>query len=333
MKKVILFGFALVCATICYGQSSIYLNGYFDNFNDGEIANSISERWGPDIDRNGNKGVVYTKIEEAGGELVVTATNADKEFLGFNLYLSSPCKIDISEYKKVSVDVTNNGDKTIRVFFRLKLVDRDYPADLNCPIELLDTITATSFDHGSVLIQAGETRQVTVDFSEAIYELFEKPCGVFSGRHDYEIKNWDNIVGLNIIINGGAGADYCMDRDVCDPFSGTVSFDNLAIGTRYSNDTPCIVDAISPAFSTILSSSIYPNPSEGQVSLDISFKEASDVKISLFDLMGREVAVLAEEKDITIHKTFNTTDLAKGIYMVNYSINNVPVNAELLVIK
>jgi hypothetical protein len=108
--------------------------------------------------------------------------------------------------------------------------------------------------------------------------------------------------------------------------SGTITFDAFLIQVEQ-------VASLSASSAEIASSKLYPNPTSESASLELSLKEASDVKVTLSDFMGREVAVIANERSLDVNKSFSTANLAKGMYTVNYFINGAPAKAELLMVK
>ena len=110
-------------------------------------------------------------------------------------------------------------------------------------------------------------------------------------------------------------------------YAGTVTFDDFKIGGSNT------VLSATAAKTAISSSKLYPNPATESASIEVSLKESSDVKVTLSDLMGREVAVIANENNVAVNKSFSTANLAKGMYTVNYFINGAPAKAELLMVK
>jgi hypothetical protein len=110
-------------------------------------------------------------------------------------------------------------------------------------------------------------------------------------------------------------------------YQGTVTFDDFKIGGG-----PDVLSTTA-AKAAISSSKLYPNPATESASIEVSLKESSDVKVTLSDLMGREVAVIANERSLDVNKSFSTANLAKGMYTVNYFINGAPAKAELLMVK
>ena len=85
---------------------------------------------------------------------------------------------------------------------------------------------------------------------------------------------------------------------------------------------------VQPAISGIvetgraLSLQVYPNPAKESVTVDFELAKTSDVKISLIDISGKEMAVFytgfAPAGMFT--KTFGTAHLPSGVYLLNVSI-------------
>jgi hypothetical protein len=71
----------------------------------------------------------------------------------------------------------------------------------------------------------------------------------------------------------------------------------------------------------------YPNPFNPSTNIEFSLKEAAHARLSVYDVMGREVAVLVDEAMLpgTYNATFNASNLSSGVYMYR-----LQVGAELL---
>ncbi len=149
------------------------------------------------------------------------------------------------------------------------------------------------------------------------------------------IENWacDNWPVDCPTVNTTAQFDYTKVTKVMfliangAEYKGTVTFDKFKIGGG-----PDVLSTTA-AKAAISSSKLYPNPATESASIEVSLKESSDVKVTLSDLMGREVAVIANERSLDVNKSFSTANLAKGMYTVNYFINGAPAKAELLMVK
>lgn len=61
---------------------------------------------------------------------------------------------------------------------------------------------------------------------------------------------------------------------------------------------------------------IYPNPAQGELNIDYTTKSAQNVRISLLDITGREVAVMSDKTTAGAqHVSYNTASLTAGLYM------------------
>ena len=71
----------------------------------------------------------------------------------------------------------------------------------------------------------------------------------------------------------------------------------------------------------------YPNPFNPSTNIEFSLKEAAHARLSVYDIMGREVAVLVDQAMLpgTYNAAFNAADLSSGVYMYR-----LQVGAELL---
>lgn len=80
--------------------------------------------------------------------------------------------------------------------------------------------------------------------------------------------------------------------------------------------------------------SVSPNPTDNQVLIDFSLKQNAKTQIKVFDMMGRDVKELAEEK-LTVgkySKTISLNNLPAGKYLVRLGIEN-KYFGKILVVK
>ena len=77
--------------------------------------------------------------------------------------------------------------------------------------------------------------------------------------------------------------------------------------------------------------SIYPNPTEGSVTLDFSVTKASSYQISLFSITGSEL--LSDNINLTSRSQYQLEmdELPKGIYLVQIKGNDAVLNKRILV--
>ena len=67
---------------------------------------------------------------------------------------------------------------------------------------------------------------------------------------------------------------------------------------------------------------MFPNPSNGQVSVNIEFEQASDIKLELFNSLGKRVYIIEEKSISNIQDTFEWSKLPKGMYWLALSVND-----------
>jgi hypothetical protein len=69
--------------------------------------------------------------------------------------------------------------------------------------------------------------------------------------------------------------------------------------------------------------SLYPNPAKESATVSFELEKTSDIKISLMDVSGKEIAVVYKgfaDAGIFV-KTFSTGHLPGGVYLLNVSVN------------
>ena len=95
------------------------------------------------------------------------------------------------------------------------------------------------------------------------------------------------------------------------------------IGGTYTNTAvsyaPVQVHSASvPQIQGISSSlKLYPNPAQNELNIEFNDAENEQVRISLVDVLGREVAVIGEGPATKLQQTtYNTTGIAKGLYIL-----------------
>ncbi|HEX8547119.1 MAG TPA: T9SS type A sorting domain-containing protein [Cytophagaceae bacterium] len=109
--------------------------------------------------------------------------------------------------------------------------------------------------------------------------------------------------------------------------TGVVTFDRIALG-----EAPMVSNIRD--FSEIISSSIlFPNPASETTTLSLNLKNSANVKVSVADITGNELFVLAEGYTQELNKEINVSNLNKGVYMINYSVDNKLAGTKMLLVK
>lgn len=79
----------------------------------------------------------------------------------------------------------------------------------------------------------------------------------------------------------------------------------------------------------------YPNPFNSMTKVKFQISNAEDVKLIVFDLLGREVATLVNEKlqPGTYETTFNAGDITSGIYFYRLQTNSYTETKRMTLVK
>jgi hypothetical protein len=102
-----------------------------------------------------------------------------------------------------------------------------------------------------------------------------------------------------------------------DPFSGAVT-------TTKSVSMSDLATSIGLTPEMVTDLVAYPNPTSNYINVNYDLKEAGMVKISVENLMGQQVAVLAEQNQLPGYQlnSFNLDGLSKGIYLLSIQTGN-----------
>ena len=85
---------------------------------------------------------------------------------------------------------------------------------------------------------------------------------------------------------------------------------------------PITIEDCSSIEELVVKMNVYPNPSEGLVSIELALEKESEVKISLTNSIGQEVYSDLAGKIRNLDQSYNWSNLPKGVYTVNISVNN-----------
>jgi len=111
------------------------------------------------------------------------------------------------------------------------------------------------------------------------------------------------------------------------PFEEDFYFDNF-IGYSDLDQVTSIKNA-----SSLSDSKIFPNPVSDFANIELNLKSSSDVKITMNDMLGREIAVIAEGNMASYNGQVDVSSFEKGTYILSYLINGEPTKTELMIVK
>ncbi|NNE47784.1 MAG: T9SS type A sorting domain-containing protein [Rhodothermales bacterium] len=120
---------------------------------------------------------------------------------------------------------------------------------------------------------------------------------------------------------------------------------NTAWVTQFSQTAPAMyyytvgttsidqVDSTVPESYTL--SQNYPNPFNPSTTIEFALKESQHAQLSVFDMMGREVAVLVDQTMMpgTYEATFNADNLSSGIYLYRLQVGATQLTGTMTLLK
>lgn len=79
----------------------------------------------------------------------------------------------------------------------------------------------------------------------------------------------------------------------------------------------------------------YPNPFNPSTTIKYELPRSSEVKLSVFDMLGREVSVLVNERrDAGVHEVkFDGSNLASGVYFYRLQAGDFVQSRKLVLLK
>jgi hypothetical protein len=250
-----------------------------------------------------NNKLLVTMVDSCGPQQYPLAGSPAANWAGFELDLGTAINM-AQGCKCLSFDIDNTGNADIT--FSVQAQDVNYVPGTN------NTYT----DQTAVSIAAGYVGTVTINYSGKFENYYGYPSP--GGKIDStQVKVlYFQPVGGPIVPSGPPWTKK---------FKGNFSIDNFTAAG--------FVSATNAAQANISSSKLYPNPVSDLARVELNLNSVSDVKVTLSDLMGKEVMTVAQGTMSSVNADINVANLNKGIYTVNYFINGAAAKSELLMVK
>jgi hypothetical protein len=253
--------------------------------------------------------------------------------------------IDLSGNKTFSVDFTNLVTDTSKLVFRFAIMDSlgnildTYAAvgtagampaagSKNCDNAWAFPITTPGTMPGAA------TYNFTGTFAgayQADYSKSGSPAAGTTGAGCYLKNALDFTIVSQILFTVTSG--YQNAADNYNPYAiglGSAipifTLDNLKLGI-------CPTTGTNAAQANVSSAKLFPNPTSDMARVELNLFNPASVKVTLSDLMGKEVMTIAEGTTSALAKDFSVANLNKGVYTVNYFINGAAAKSELLMVK
>nr|MDA3861935.1 T9SS type A sorting domain-containing protein [Melioribacteraceae bacterium] len=114
-------------------------------------------------------------------------------------------------------------------------------------------------------------------------------------------------------------------------FQGTVWMDALKISVISATD----VNGDNTIPNEFALSQNYPNPFNPTTIIEYSIREVSNVKLRVYDMLGREVKVLVNQEQSAgrYNIEFNAANLSSGVYFYRIEAGNFVASKKLLLLK
>ncbi len=145
----------------------------------------------------------------------------------------------------------------------------------------------------------------------------------YTQNHWY-IEGNPNLLGIGLTYTCGEAGNYFVtgnDANGCAATSDTLFVNCSTTGIQtHTNETGI---------------QLYPNPTGGNTTISYMLLNQATVSIELYDAIGNRVQTILEKETQRGNNSYviETSRLANGIYFMTVTIDNIPVNIKLAIIK
>ncbi len=199
-----------------------------------------------------------------------------------------------------------------------------------------DIYVGTVSDGAFVSINGGQTWNNLIQnglLASHVYSFGEDLISnLYAGTYWHTFASIDNGYTWNIFEEG---LPYNTVRSFLTTFDGYVFAGTIGGGVYKS------IEAITLVYDSILNINIYslsqnfPNPFNPETKISFQIKERGLVQIKVFDILGKEIAILLnEEKEHGNYSiSFNGSNLSSGVYIYSLRVNDYVQNRKMILIK
>lgn len=262
-----------------------------------------------------------------GNELVIIRDNSAASYYQ-SLFVESP------EAAITVEDIDNTGDRTADSRQRLEGDDIALEGNIFFGFGAGNTLAQLApQDFVASYLQGASTR--TVD--PMLRSVSRTTDGDLDPRPMRGSPALESTVDLDDVVNTD-NEDFFTDVDYVGAFGSSLWIDgwtalsDLGYADRILTDIQQITDL--PA--TELTLMAMPNPTSGVTRIEFALTSAAPVHLAVYDLMGREVAVLSNgetQPQGTFEATFDASTLAPGTYLYRLTTPSGSVSRALTVVR
>ena len=314
MKKILLSSMVALAAIVSVNGQALYKDGFTGGVT--TAAPFVGNGAGYSCTRTNptSEFMTITRTVGAGSEYTGNAytlyDNPENSSAPTNAALATPIDMATGINDTIFVIARSAGSAALRV----DIQDNGTPAPYTSDFNVTNTLTLTP--------------------TFALYKyLYQNPQQAYSGTCTPTVPcNVDNsnIVIILLSVNNGTTNLGTVDIDYIQIGGTSKAITVLAGG---AGGAPGFLTSTQSANANIASSKLYPNPTSDNARVELELKSSSNVKVTLSDVMGKEVMVISEGTSSSLTKEFSVANLNKGIYTVNYFINGAAAKSELLMVK
>lgn len=142
----------------------------------------------------------------------------------------------------------------------------------------------------------------------------------------------EEILSFMYITRSGASLTAVAD-DPNESDNGVIQTEQ--VNWNYGNGLPTSIDQLEILATDYFLAQNYPNPFNPTTTIRYSIPEDSHVSLKVFDVLGKEVAVLVnqEQKAGIYTSNFDASNLTSGIYFYTLTANNFTATKKLMLVK
>ncbi len=230
-----------------------------------------------------------------GEDLVVNpnATGATVNWLGPNSFSQTADSVTITDVGTYYIEA-NLLTCTERDTFEVAISNMAMIAEFlsTSAAETQDSVLFIELSHPNPI-------QFQWDFDDGTTDTLEDPIHLFYLEQTYNVKLW--------VKNSECASEIIKPIEITDP--------TKAAGEPIS-DNKYKVEIPTPEFVKILDAMVFPNPNNGQFTLNVELSAPSVMQVAVFNITGGMIYLKEYEQRSKIHQRFNFNGLKQGYYFI-----------------
>ena len=189
----------------------------------------------------------------------------------------------------------------------------------------------------SVDIQPGAG---TDHWYDSLMTYYPPPAGMDWYVYQGPLQNWigtdTNYVSVTVNMTAGAAGQYDLGyfTSTADYNFGSPTETDISLGNSLTVGTVGIEDD-RPQLTDFALEQNYPNPFNPSTTIRYSVKTSSDVKLTVFDVSGKEVAQLVKgtKEAGSYEVNFDATNLTSGVYVYRLTAGNYSETRKMMLVR